>query len=297
MKTEQNILVAFILNLCFSIFEFVGGVLTGSIAIASDAVHDLGDAASIGISYFLEKKSKRPSNRFYTYGYARYSVLGGVITTLILLLGSVVVICSAVRRILAPVPIDYSGMILFAVVGVCVNACAAFFTRGGHSLNQKAVNLHMLEDVLGWVVVLCGAVVMRLTDLAIIDPIMSICVAVFIFVHALKNLHITVIPFLERTPGDVDTQQLKSHLERLDGVLDVHHIHLWTLDGQTNCATLHVVTDADPHQIKLAVRQVLDEYRIGHATLELETPGEVCTAVQCPAVSVPVCHHHHHHHH
>ena len=158
MKTERNILIAFILNLSFSIFEFVGGILTGSIAIASDAVHDLGDAASIGISYFLERKSKLPPNQFYTYGHARYSVLGGLITTLILLVGSSVVICNAVMRIFSPVEINYSGMILFAVVGVLINAFAAFFTRGGHSLNQRAVNLHMLEDVMGWVVVLCGAV-------------------------------------------------------------------------------------------------------------------------------------------
>ncbi len=297
MKTEQNILVAFILNLCFSIFEFVGGVLTGSIAIASDAVHDLGDAASIGISYLLEKKSKRPSNFLYTYGYARFSVLGGIITTLILLVGSVVVICSAVRRIFDPVELNYGGMILFAVVGVCVNSCAAFFTRGGHSFNQKAVNLHMLEDVLGWVMVLCGAVVMHFTDFALLDPIMSICVAVFIFANAIKNLNCAITPLLEKVPLDVDTEQIKLHLEQLDGVLDVHHIHLWTLDGQTNCATVHLVTDGDPHQIKVAARQALAEFHIGHATLELELPGEPCPAVQCPAVSIPVRHHHHHHHH
>ncbi|MBQ3135699.1 MAG: cation transporter [Oscillospiraceae bacterium] len=296
MKTEQNILVAFVLNLCFSIFEFVGGVLTGSIAIASDAVHDLGDAASIGISYLLEKKSKRPSNSLYTYGYARFSVLGGIITTLILLVGSVVVICSAVQRIFAPVELNYGGMILFAVVGVGVNSCAAFFTRGGHSFNQKAVNLHMLEDVLGWVMVLCGAVVMHFTDFALLDPIMSICVAVFIFANAVKNLTGAITPLLEKVPLDVDTEQIKQQLEQLDGVLDVHHIHLWTLDGQTNCATVHLVTDGDPHLIKLAARQVLSGFHIGHATLELESPGEPCPAVQCPTVSACTHRHHHHHH-
>ncbi|MBE6956862.1 MAG: cation transporter [Ruminococcaceae bacterium] len=297
MRTDRNILIAFILNLAFSVFEFVGGIVTGSIAIASDAVHDLGDAVSIGVSYVLERKSKHPANRFYTYGFARYSVLGSIITTLILLFGSAVVICNAVLRIINPVEIDYRGMILFAVVGVIVNTCAAFFTRGGQSLNQRAVNLHMLEDVLGWVVVLCGAVVMHFTDLAIIDPVMSMGVAVFILVHAVKNLTVSFTPLLERTPGGVDIAQLKARLEQLDGVLDVHHVHLWTLDGQTNCATLHLVTDADPHPIKLAARQVLAEFHIGHATLELEVPGEDCPAVQCPTVSAQGHHHHHHHHH
>ena len=181
MKTERNILIAFILNLSFSIFEFVGGVFTGSVAITSDAVHDIGDAASIGISYFLEKRSKKQPDEKYTYGYARYSIIGGFITTLILLIGSAFVIYNAIIRIINPVEINYNGMIVFAVVGVIVNFSAAFFTREGDSLNQKAVNLHMLEDVLGWIVVLVGAVVMRFTDFSLIDPIMSVGVSLFIF--------------------------------------------------------------------------------------------------------------------
>ena len=167
MKTERNIFIAFLLNLSFSVFEFIGGIITGSVAIMSDAVHDIGDAASIGISFFLEKKSKGKPDEKYTYGYARYSVVGGLITTLILLLGSVMVIYNAVNRIIEPTEIDYTGMIIFAVVGVCVNFCAAIFTREGGSLNQKAVNLHMLEDVLGWLVVLMGAIVMKFTDFAL----------------------------------------------------------------------------------------------------------------------------------
>ena len=150
MKTERNILIAFILNFAFSIFEFIGGAITGSVAIVSDAVHDIGDAMSIGASYFLEKKSKKQPDETYTYGYARYSVMGGVITTFVLIFGSVAVIYNAILRIVNPVEINYDGMIVFAVVGVVVNLAAAYFTREGDSINQKAVNLHMLEDVLGW---------------------------------------------------------------------------------------------------------------------------------------------------
>ena len=156
MKTEKNIFFAFILNLAFSVFEFAGGIFTGSVAIISDAIHDIGDAISIGISYFLERKSKKQPDEVYTYGYARYSVVGGVVTTLILLLGSVAVVYNAVIRIISPVPVNYGGMIVFAIVGVVVNGGAALFTRDGDSVNQKAVNLHMLEDVLGWIVVLIG---------------------------------------------------------------------------------------------------------------------------------------------
>ena len=196
MKTEKNILIAFILNLTFSVFEFVGGIFTGSVAILSDAVHDIGDATSIGASYFLEKKSKKQPDDNYTYGYARYSVIGSVITTLILLVGSILVIYNAISRIISPTEINYNGMIIFALVGVCVNFFAAFFTRHGDSLNQKAVNLHMLEDVLGWIVVLIGAIVMRFTSFSIIDPLMCIGVGVFIFINAFKNLKEAIDLFL-----------------------------------------------------------------------------------------------------
>ena len=147
-KTDKNILIAFILNLTFSIIEFVGGTFTGSVAIISDSIHDLGDALSIGISYFLERKSKKKPDEKHTYGYIRYSVLGSTITTVILLTGSILVIYNAILRIINPVEINYNGMIIFAVFGVIINFIAAYFTKEGDSLNQKSVNLHMLEDVL-----------------------------------------------------------------------------------------------------------------------------------------------------
>ena len=188
MKSEKNILIAFILNLCFSVFEFIGGIFTGSVAIMSDAVHDIGDAASIGFSYFLEKKSRRQPDKSYTYGYARYSVLGGVITTFVLLFGSAAVIINAIERIINPTAINYDGMIIFGVIGVVVNFLAAYFTHGGESINQRAVNLHMLEDVFGWIIVLIGGVLIKFTQIIWIDSVMSIIVSIFIFVNAIKHL-------------------------------------------------------------------------------------------------------------
>ena len=297
MKTEKNILIAFLLNLLFSVFEFAGGIFTGSVAIVSDAVHDIGDAASIGISYFLEKKSKKQPDETYTYGYGRLSVIGSVITTLILLVGSCFVVYNAVCRIIKPTAINYNGMILFAVVGVAVNFCAAFFTREGDSLNQKAVNLHMLEDVLGWAVVLVGAVVMRFTDFAIIAPILSIGVAVFIFVNAVKNLKEALDLFLEKTPHGIDVREIREHISQIHGVLDVHHIHIWSIDGYHNYATMHIVTNGDPHAIKDAIREELREHGIGHATLELEGENEHCHEKHCHIEFHSHAGHHHHHHH
>ena len=297
MNTEKNILTAFILNLLFSVIEFFGGIFTGSVAIVSDAVHDLGDALSISTSYVLEKKSKGEPDEIYTYGYARYSVMGSVITTLILLFGSLAVIYNAVCRIVSPVEINYSGMIVFAVIGVIINSAAAFFTHGGASLNQKAVNLHMLEDVLGWIVVLVGAVVMKFTDLSVIDPIMSVGVAVFILVNALKNLREVLNLFLERTPSGISVSEIKAHIKELDGVLDVHHIHIWSIDGVNNYATMHIVTDSDAQTVKAQIREELNEHGICHATLELEKEDEHCGEEKCILNNAVYTGHHHHHHH
>ena len=298
MKTEKNIFIAFILNLSFSLFEFIGGLFTGSVSILSDAIHDMGDAVSIGISYFLEKKSTQQPDETHTYGYARYSVLGGALTALFLLLGSGIVIYNAVHRIIHPTEINYNGMILFAIIGVCVNFCAAFITRKGGSLNQKAVNLHMLEDVLGWAVVLVGAVIMRLTDITVLDPILSIGVALFILVNAVKHLNEAARLFLEKTPCKINIEEMKQHLSELAGVLDVHHIHVWSMDGNTNYATMHIVTNADHVRVKESVRKELEKFGISHATLELEAETEDCHAPYCRVeyqTESGHCHYHHHH--
>lgn len=297
MKTERNILIAFILNLVFSVFEFVGGLYIGSVAIVSDALHDIGDAMSIGMAFFFEKKSKRLPDETHTYGYGRYSVLGGLITTMILLVGSGVVVYNAVTRIINPTEINYNGMLIFAIIGVAVNLCAAFFTREGDSLNQKAVNLHMLEDVLGWIIVLVGAIVMRFTDFVLIDSILSIVVAAVILINAVKNLKEVLDLFLEKTPHGISVQEVKAHLSELEGVVDTHHVHIWSMDGQSHFATMHVVARGDGHAVKERIRRELKEHGIGHVTLELETEGEYCAEPECRVATRSVAKHHHHHHH
>ena len=297
-SAAARILIAFLLNLCFSVFELIGGLFTGSVAILSDALHDLGDAAGIGCSFFLERKSRRQPDATHTYGYLRYSVLGGLITTVILLTGSCLVIYNAVLRLLNPTAIDYDGMLIFAVVGVAVNLAAAIFTRHGESLNQKAVNLHMLEDVLGWIVVLIGALVMRFTDWVFIDPLMSIGVAIFILINALGTLKEITSLFLEKTPDGISVEELTEHLASLEGVSSVHHIHVRSLDGGRHYATLHAVVTGDPAATKAAIRAELSEHGITHATIETESPDETCAEAECHVAPAPASHggHHHHHH-
>lgn len=295
MKTERNILVAFILNISFSIFELIGGLFTNSVSIMSDAVHDLADAISIGISLILEKISKKKPNEEYTYGYIRYSVFGALITTTILTVGSILVIIGGVNRIINPRIINYDGMIIFAIFGVVINFMAAYFTKEGDSVNQKAVNLHMLEDVLGWVVVLIGSILMKFTDISIIDSIMSICIAIFILINAFKNLKNILDLFLEKTPKNISIKNLKNDLLKIKDVVDVHHVHVWSMDGISNYATMHVVTKSDNQKmLKNKIKKDLKKIGIIHTTVEIECMEEKCNEKNC---NVKVYNQEKHHHH
>ncbi len=297
---DRKILIAFVLNMLFSAIEFIGGIVTGSVAIVSDSIHDLGDALSIGMAYYLEKLSKKQPDNKYTYGYMRYSVLGSVLTTIILIVGSILIIWNSVDRIYHPVIINYDGMMVFAIIGMLINLGAAFVTHGGSSLNQKAINLHMLEDVLGWVVVLVGAVVMKLTDISIIDPLMSIGVALFILINATRMLIQAIDLFMEKVPDEIDIEEIKEHLMNIHGVDDVHHLHIWSLDGQRNYATVHVATVYDDYrEVKQMVKKEMAKHGITHVTIEIELDDEVCTDKLCKIKHIHshVGHSHSHHGH
>lgn len=295
MKVEKNILIAFILNVSFSLFELLGGILTNSISIISDAIHDMGDAISIGISYILEKISKKDPDDIYTYGYTRYSVMGAVITTVILLVGSIFIIINAINRMINPVIINYDGMIIIALFGVIINFLAAYFTSNGKSLNQRAVNLHMLEDVLGWIIVLVGSIIIKVTSISIIDSIMSILVALFILISSLKNLKEILDLFLEKIPNNISIDEIKEHLLKLDNIKDVHHIHIWSIDGINNYATMHVVVLKNDSKVKNKIREELIEHGISHVTIEIENVDEECTDIKCHVDDKNVLLHHHNH--
>ena len=296
MKTEKNILIAFILNISFSIFELIGGIFTNSISIMSDAVHDFGDALSIGISLILEKISKKKPDEKYTYGYARYSVLGALITTIVLTVGSIFVILGGINRILNPVAINYDGMIIFAIFGVVINFLAAYFTREGDSINQKAVNLHMLEDVLGWVVVLIGSILMKFTNISLVDSIMSIGIATYILINAFKNLKDILDLFLEKTPKNISIEKIKKHLLEIKEIVDVHHIHIWSMDGVTNYSTMHIITeDQNIKELKNKIREEMNELGISHTTIEIEYKNDDCEEKECEVKINNEVHHHHHH--
>ena len=281
MTSSKNIFWAFILNLSFAIIEFWGGNYTKSVAIITDSLHDLADALSIGLSFFLEKKSQKEPDGQYTFGYLRYSVIGSLFTTVILITGSIFAVIAAIKRIINPVEINYQGMFILAILGVIINFGAAYFTHHGSSLNEKSVNLHMLEDVLGWVVVLIGSIIMHFTKIVYIDSILSIIVAIYILIHACGNFKVILTLFLEKTPDNIVLADVKKDLLTIKEVKDIHHMHIWSIDGVSNAATLHVVCQKEAVKIKELIRQKLKKYGILHVTIEVESLKEVCLEKEC----------------
>lgn len=283
-SSSKNIAVAFVLNLSFAVFELLGGIYTNSVAITSDALHDFGDSISLGLAWYFEKIAKRKRTKNYSYGYKRFSVLGAIINSIILLLGSFVVLYETVPRLFNPVQSDVKGMFVLACVGVAVNGFAALRLRGGHSLNERTVSLHLLEDVLGWVAILIGSVVMYFVDFPILDPILSVVITLYVLYNVVKNLRSISKVILQAVPEGVDMESIKQSIERLPDVVSVQDIHVWTMDSHYNVLSLHAVVEsnAKEDEIKTMIRTILkNNFSIQHTTIELEKSGEECWLCDC----------------
>jgi len=282
-KSTKNIRTAFALNLSFSAIELAGGLLTKSTAITTDALHDFCDCVAIAVSWFLEKKAERQPDRVYTYGYGRFSVLGALISSAVLVVSSLVAVFMSVPRIMHPAEIHYDGVLALAVLGFAVNSIAAYKTAKGRSLNEKAISLHLLEDVLGWAAVLATGIVMKAWDFPILDPILSILIAVFMLVNAAGNVKKIFDVFLERAPQGINIEQLKAHIRENDSIKDIHHVHIWTLDGTANFITLHaLISDAgELAVIKRHIKEELSAHGIAHSTIEFEFGNDTCDSPEC----------------
>ena len=280
-QITDDIKLAFFLNFSFAILEIFGGLWTNSLAIVSDAVHDLGDSVSLGLAWYLEKYSNKKSDRAFSYGYRRLSSLAALINILILFIGSLYVISQAIPRVLNPEPTDAKGMILFAVLGVAVNGLAMLRLTKTSSLNARVVAWHLLEDALGWVAVLIVSVALLFTDIYILDPILSILIAVYILYNAIANLRQTLLLFLQAVPENIDIQQLETSIVALEKVNSLHHTHVWSLDGEHHVLTTHVVIENDTTReevlsIKGTIQHLGEELHLEHITVEIEYLDEYC---------------------
>jgi len=274
--STENISTAFFLNLVFSIVEFIGGIYTNSLAITSDAIHDLGDSISLGLAWYFQKISNKKPTETFTYGFKRFSLLGAIINSIILLIGSVLIIIKAIPRIINPETSDAKGMMWIAVLGIVVNGAAVLKLRKGSSINERVVSLHMLEDVLGWVAVLIASIVMQFYNVPFLDPLLSLMIAGFILFNVFRNGKESIRIILQGTPLKTPIDKVKERVLSFDEVKNIQDCHLWTMDGEYHVLTMYLLIQGDTSCLKMndlknTLKKILhDDFNIEHVTLELE---------------------------
>ncbi len=279
--SSDRISVVFWLNFSFTIIEFIGGVLTNSTAIMADAVHDLGDTLSIGLAWLLNKLSKKHANQTYTYGYYRFSLLGALLNGIVLIIGSIWVLSEAIPKLINPEMPIVEGMLWLAILGVTVNGYAAWKISQGKTLNERVLNWHLLEDVLGWLSVLIVSIVLMFWEWPILDPLLSIVFTLFILINVLKNLHKTIKIFLQSTPDETLLTNIQKQLEGIQHIQSIHYLHLWSLDGERHVLTAHLNIDrilsaSEQKEIKERIALSLADFNLSHTTFEFEFPDDNC---------------------
>lgn len=282
----DNIKIAFILNFIFTIIEIIGGLWTNSVAILSDAVHDLGDSISLGLSWYLEKYSKKDPDQHFSFGYSRFSLLSAFINSVILIIGSIFVLSRAVPRLMNPEPINAKGVLIFAVFGITVNGIAAYRLSKGSSVNEEVISFHFLEDVLGWVSIFVVGVIYLFKEIPILDPILSILITAYILYNIFKNFKQISKIFLQAVPGDLSIKEIEKIITEKTPAITVHHTHLWSLEGKNNLLSTHIVVEdelgnEEINLIKQKIRDLLYEHDINHVTIEVDFRSEVCKDEEC----------------
>ena len=277
---------AFLLNFIFTLIEIAGGLWTNSVAILADALHDAGDSLALLLAWYLQKASGKERDQRFSYGYGRLSLLAALINGVILLAGSIVVIVHVIPRLFEPQIVDATGMFWLALLGIAFNGFAFWRNRSSQSLNAKMVNWHLLEDVLGWTVVLAGSIVMHFGDYPWLDPLMALGVTLFILWNVFKSLGRVTKIFLQSNPEGVDLSAIENELRALNNVEDIHDVHAWSLDGKYHVLSLHVVISQITDQeslvlLKNQIRVQLHKMGIEHSTIEFELPTEACVLENC----------------
>ena len=301
MSSKFAVWLAFVLNFSFAIIEFIFGGLFGSSAILADAVHDLGDALAIGISAFLESISNREEDSYYTLGYKRFSLLGAILTAVILITGSSLVILENISKLIEPQLVDHEGMLWLGVIAIAINLTASLIVRKGQTKNESILSLHFLEDTLGWLAVIIVAIILRYTDWYFLDPLLSLLISAFILSKAIPRFWSTLKIFLDAVPEGVDIQQVKSDLEQLEHVASINQLNLWTMDGLEKNALVHVCLKQGEHMevCKEAIRTLLKDCGFQNVTIEVDEDLATHRAHKrkIEELEASQSHGHDHHHH
>lgn len=281
MDTDsKNIGIAFVLNAVFVVIELIGGIYTNSISILSDALHDFGDCISLGLSWVFQRKSHQGRDQHYSYGYKRYTLLSSVFLSALLMLSSFFMIYESIGRIINPEAVNANGMLWLAIVGVVINGSAAFRLKKGSSINSRAVYLHIMEDVLGWVAVLISSIVMLFWDIPILDSILSIGISAWVLYNVWNNLKRTFTILLQAVPKGMDLKEVEQEILTLNDIEGLHDLHVWSQDGESHVMSVHIIvgkiSDEKIHTLKQDLRTLVKKWNVEHITIEMERQGEDC---------------------
>ncbi len=279
--STRDIRVAFFLNLGFTLLEIIGGLWTNSMAIFSDALHDLGDSFSLGLSWYLDKYSKKGMDKHYSFGYRRFSLMGAFANGIVIIAGSLVILSEAVPRLLHPESPNAKGMLFFAIAGITINGLAVLRLKGGKSFNVKMVAWHLLEDVLGWSAILIVSIILLFKEIPVLDSILSILITLYVLYNVARNLRKTSAVFLQAVPDDIEIGSIEKKLQMVDGVQSIHHTQIWSLDGEYHVLSTHVVVDENSTkeevtQIKCEINELTRQLGFEHITVEIEYEYEEC---------------------
>jgi len=280
-QNTHSIRFAFFLNLIFTLIEITGGIWTNSVAILSDALHDLGDSLSLGLAWYLEKYSQKGKDKKYSYGYRRFSMLGALVNTIVLIVGSLIILSEAIPRIIRPEQANAKCMALLAAGGILVNGIAALRVSRSKSLNARMVAWHLLEDLLGWIAVLVVSIVLLFKAIYILDPILSVLITIYVLYNVVCNLKKTLVLFMQAVPEGIDVSALEDKILAIDKVRSIHHLHVWSLDGEHHVLTIHVVIESkstieDVQRVRKEINALMEEMDFEHTAIQVECEDETC---------------------
>lgn len=267
----SNVTLAFLLNFGFSILELVGGIITGSTAILSDAVHDFGDSIALALSFVFEKVGKRRANEKYTYGYKRISLIGAFINIIVLSVGTIFVFSEALQSLVNPMPVKAEGMLLLSFIGIAINGASVFRMKGSKKILDKTVMMHLMEDLLGWIAVLVVSIVIYFTNWYILDPILSLGICIIIGRNIYVNLKTAILIIMQRVPDEDLYEEIKEHLMEMNEIEKIEKLNMWTMDGEMHVVTASIKTleNTDKNYVLNKVKEMLNNEGINESTIEV----------------------------
>jgi cobalt-zinc-cadmium efflux system protein len=274
-KATVHLSFALVLNLIFNVIVIVGGLLTNSIAILADAVHDVGDTLAIFIAWFLQKFSEKGRDSDFTYGYKRFSVLGAAITSTIVICACFVVLWEAINRFFQPVTPSSTGMLLVAILGVILKGLSIYSLYGGKTFNERSIYVHLFGDVIEWIVVLILSIVLIFVNIPILDPLASIAISLWIIYNLGTNLYRSLKVLVQRVPDKFDIESFKNQVLDINGVTNIQDLHVWSLDGLSNVISIKINVSNDNNlenlnHIKSEINWIAKEFNVIDSTIEIK---------------------------